>query len=158
MGHIHVSWCEPCKVRRVVAVGSKQWVQFDDMNGPEPIRVTDSGVAAAAPSNYAEHLNFRTGDTSIPRVASKEPLKEQASSAHVAPQLEASLTHAPAQVSHFAECVREGRPSPLSPAEAGVGVVLVLEAAERSIASGGAKEAVQAPSGTALRNLSALPV
>ena len=43
--NIHVSWLDPCKVRRVTAVGSKKMAVYDDLAADERIRVLDKGVS-----------------------------------------------------------------------------------------------------------------
>ena len=42
--NIHVSWLDPCKVRRVTAVGSKKMAVYDDLAADERIRILDKGV------------------------------------------------------------------------------------------------------------------
>src|SRR6266568_4391407 len=42
--NIHVSWLDPCKVRRVTAVGSEKMAVYDDLAAEERIRVLDKGV------------------------------------------------------------------------------------------------------------------
>ena len=46
--NVHVSWLDPCKVRRVTVVGSDKMVVFDDLAAEERIRVHDKGVAESA--------------------------------------------------------------------------------------------------------------
>ncbi len=42
--NIHVSWLDPCKVRRVTAVGSQKMAVYDDLAVDDRIRVLDKGV------------------------------------------------------------------------------------------------------------------
>ena len=44
VANVHVSWLDPCKVRRVTMVGSEKMVVFDDL-AEERVRVHDKGVA-----------------------------------------------------------------------------------------------------------------
>ena len=44
--HIHVSWLDPCKVRRVTVVGSERMVVYNDLATEERIRVFDKGLVA----------------------------------------------------------------------------------------------------------------
>ena len=37
--HIHVSWLDPCKIRRTTVVGSKKMIVYDDVSSLEKIRV-----------------------------------------------------------------------------------------------------------------------
>lgn len=79
VAHIHVSWLDPHKERRMTVVGSKKMAVFDDMQGQEKIRIYDKGVSrqqtTAAPySSYGELLSLRDGDIMIPRLPAREPL------------------------------------------------------------------------------------
>jgi predicted dehydrogenase len=42
--NIHVSWLDPCKVRRVTVVGSKKMAVYNDLAAEERIRIHDKGV------------------------------------------------------------------------------------------------------------------
>ena len=42
--NIHVSWLDPCKVRRITVVGSKKMAVYNDLAVEERIRVHDKGV------------------------------------------------------------------------------------------------------------------
>jgi predicted dehydrogenase len=79
VAHIHVSWLDPHKERRLTVVGSRRMVVFDDMQPQEKIRVYDKGVErsgkqAAEYQSYAELLQLREGDIVIPRLPVGEPL------------------------------------------------------------------------------------
>lgn len=79
MAHAHVSWLNPVKVRNLTLVGSKKMVVWDDMNPAEPIRIYDVGVIQEP--YYQDFGQFqllpRQGDTTIPRLALKEPLRQE---------------------------------------------------------------------------------
>lgn len=113
--NIHVSWLDPCKVRRVTAVGSRRMVVYNDLSPEEPIRVFDKGVTLAHTNGDAEKipLSYRYGDISSPYLVSQEPLD--------------------VQDRHFLDCVRTGM-VPLTDGENGAAVVRVLEAAQVSLA------------------------
>ena len=68
MAHIHVSWLDPHKIRRVTLVGSHKMVVFDDMDASEKIRIYDKGadVQRKSVESYAEAITLRTGDILIP--------------------------------------------------------------------------------------------
>lgn len=120
VGHIHVSWAEPNKVREVVVVGSEKRILFDDLNPLERVRVFHKGVVpvAAEASSYGEYqFLMRDGDIVSPHIEVGEPLKNQCS--------------------HFLECVGTGS-RPLTSGSAGQDVVRVMEAIERSIERHGA--------------------
>lgn len=119
--NIELSWLSPSKLRRTVLVGSKKMVVYED-GALEPIRVYDSGVVYRDPETFGEyHLSYRTGDIVSPRLRSNEPLAEQ--------------------MDEFAAAVREGGRPPDQPSLPR-DVVLLLEAADRSLLEGGSDIAV----------------
>jgi predicted dehydrogenase len=116
LAHVELSWLAPSKLRRTAIVGSEKMIVYDDTSN-EPVRVFDSGVNLRDPQTFGEYrLTYRTGDIVSPRVDAVEPL---------------SL-----ELSDFCRAVREGV-VPRSSAEIGLDVVLLVEAAERSLAAGG---------------------
>jgi predicted dehydrogenase len=120
VGHVHVSWADPNKVREVVIVGSEGRVAFNDLNPLEPVRIYEKSVVPSPDeaSSFGEyHLLVRDGDIFSPRVQVSEPLKNQ--------------------VCDFLACIATGR-RPVSSAHDGREVVRVLEAIDRSILARGA--------------------
>ena len=121
VGHIHVSWAEPNKVREIVVVGSDRRIVFNDVDALERVRVFDKGVRLLPreePTTFGEfQFAIRDGDIVSPALPPTEPLKNQCA--------------------HFLECVREGV-TPLTPGPQGRSVVAVMEAIDRSIACKGA--------------------
>lgn len=118
MAHIHVSWLDPHKIRKLTVVGKKKMAVFDDMEGAEKIRIYDKGVDySPGVKSYDEAMSLRVGDILIPRVSMKEPLR--------------------IECEHFIECVEHGR-RPLTDAEEGLAVVKLLEGAEMSMRLSGA--------------------
>ena len=121
MAHVHVSWLDPHKLRKITVVGSRKMVVFDDMEASEKVRIYDKGIDRPGPPmgqivSYGDALSVRSGDILIPRISLQEPL-----------QLECQ---------HFVECVREHR-TPLTDGADGLRVVRVLAAAQQSLAAGG---------------------
>src|SRR5437016_14502847 len=58
--NIHVSWLDPCKVRRVTAVGSKKMAVYDDLAAEERIRILDKGVLPQDGGNLTQPpLSYR---------------------------------------------------------------------------------------------------
>ena len=120
VGHVHVSWADPNKVREVVIVGSEGRVAFNDLNPLEPVRFYEKSVVPSPDeaSSYGEyHFQVRDGDIISPRIEVSEPLKNQ--------------------VCDFLSCIMTGR-RPVSSAQDGREVVRVLEAIDRSIHARGA--------------------
>ena len=117
MAHIHVSWLDPHKIRKITIVGSKKMAVFDDGEGTEKLRIYDKGATHSQDYNsFAEFITIRFGDITIPHMKFSEPL-----------QLECQ---------HFIDCVQQRKP-PLSDGWDGLRVVRVLEAAQRSLKSNG---------------------
>jgi predicted dehydrogenase len=119
--NIELSWLSPSKLRRTVLVGDKQMVVYED-GAREAVRVYDSGVVYRDPATFGEyHLSYRTGDIVSPRLRTNEPLADQ--------------------MSAFVAAVRTGRRLP-EHAKLACDVVVLLEAADRSLLEGGADVAV----------------
>jgi predicted dehydrogenase len=122
LAHVQLSWLDPHKERKLTVVGAKKMVVFDDMEPREKLRIYDKGVDRPPEyGSFGESLAIREGDIFIPRIPNVEPLA--------------------AEVAHFVKVVR-GEESPRASADDGVRVVRVLEAATRSLACGGAPEAL----------------
>jgi predicted dehydrogenase len=116
---VHVSWLDPCKVRRVTVVGERKMAVYDDMSDNERIRVYDIGVDPADPDDHGEShampVSYRTGDIVSPFVQFNEPLL--------------------VQDSHFIECIRTGA-KPNTSGERGLDIVRVLAATDVAEATG----------------------
>ncbi|MFH1679849.1 MAG: Gfo/Idh/MocA family oxidoreductase [Candidatus Eisenbacteria bacterium] len=113
LAHIHVSWLDPCKIRRSTFVASKKMVVYDDVETLEKIRIYDKGVTVQPHyETFGEfHLAYRFGDIFTPKLDDTEPLKTEAN--------------------HFLRAITNGRPERAT-AEEGLAVVRVLEAATES--------------------------
>jgi predicted dehydrogenase len=120
LAHAHLSWLAPSKLRRTAIVGSLRMAVYDDTLPTERVKVYDRGIESLSVEDLRR--SYRAGDIHSPRVPDTEAL-----------QLE---------IRHFLGCVR-GEVVPLSDGEAGLRVVKVLEAATRSLRTGGARVAYQ---------------
>lgn len=80
LGHIHVSWLDPKKVRQITMVGERKMVSWDEFGTPGPVMVYERSVAREPQyGNFGEfQLLAREGDVIIPRIVSAEPLGAQA--------------------------------------------------------------------------------
>jgi predicted dehydrogenase len=118
IGNIHVSWLDPCKVRRLTVIGDAKMLLFDDMEMLEPIRIFDKGVEQGKRyDTFGEfQLVLRDGDILIPKVHLSEPLKSECAA--------------------FIHALRTGEP-PLSGGEFSLAVVRVLAAMQASLEQGG---------------------
>ena len=120
--HIHVSWLDPGKVRKMTFVGSRKMVVYDDV-GDDKIMVLDKRVERVPKigerMDYDEFNNYqlihRTGDVWLPRISFQEPLKVEAA--------------------HFLDCLRTGE-QPLTGAKHARDVVAVLEATQTALRTG----------------------
>jgi predicted dehydrogenase len=112
--NIHVSWLDPCKVRRVTAVGSAKMAVYDDLAPEERIRILDKGVSPSLNTDDLTQppMSYRYGDITSPYVASDEPLG--------------------VQDAHFAICILTDS-TPNTDGASGLAVVEVLEAAQASL-------------------------
>jgi predicted dehydrogenase len=128
LAHVHLSWLDPCKVRRVTVVGSKKMVVCNDISDGEKIRIYDKGVVRAFETDQFHDfpLTYRYGAVTIPHVLFREPLR--------------------VQCEHFVECVRTGR-RPQSDGRVGMKVVRIIEEADRSLQSGGERTPLFNPGG-----------
>jgi predicted dehydrogenase len=113
LGHIHVSWLDPHKVRKITIIGTRRMVTFDDMSTNEKVWVYDKGAEARGFTD----VTLRVGDIVIPKIPGGEPLS--------------------IECRHFVDGVLDGTPI-LTDGHDGARVVRVLEAGQRSLECGGA--------------------
>jgi predicted dehydrogenase len=73
MAHMHLSWLDPHKVRRITVVGKEKMAVFDDMELERKVTVYEK--AAEQPSETYGEWQTRTGDIYSPKVANDEPLR-----------------------------------------------------------------------------------
>ncbi|HEX2851926.1 MAG TPA: Gfo/Idh/MocA family oxidoreductase [Opitutaceae bacterium] len=117
MANIHVSWLDPQKTRKMVVVGSKKMVVYDD-TADDKLEVFDKGIDRKAV--LGENMDYdrpgppqfthRSGEVVIPKLDWVEPL------------------HAEAE--HFVACIRDGR-EPFTGIAHARKVVSILERASR---------------------------
>lgn len=127
VANIHVSWVDPNKVRELVIVCSDKRIVFDDLNALERVKVFEKGVAPAPneASSFGEHhFLMRDGDIHSPKIQVSEPLKNQCN--------------------HLLDCIETGR-KPLTDGQAGLEVVQVMAAIDRSMLQNGAPVLLEVP-------------
>jgi predicted dehydrogenase len=73
IAHMHLSWLDPHKMRRITVVGREKMVVFDDMELEQKVTIYDK-APESAPTSYGEWLT-RTGDVFSPKIPNAEPLK-----------------------------------------------------------------------------------
>ena len=123
--YIHVSWLDPCKVRRVTVVGSKKMIVYNDLENERKLKIYDKGVETPAYTNGGFNefqCNYRTGDIVIPRIKMVEPLRKECQ--------------------HFLDCIVNNE-QPRSNGEDGLSVIKILEAAQRSMMNGSTHEVIK---------------
>ena len=118
IANIHVSWLDPLKTRKVVIVGSKKMIVYDDV-AEDKIIIYDKGIDKF--SKLGENMDFdiphpssfryRSGDIWIPKIEYKEPLK--------------------AEAEHFLESIISGQ-EPISGPSHTLKVIKILEQASLS--------------------------
>lgn len=85
MANIHVSWLDPQKVRKMIVVGSKKMVVYDDI-ADDKISIYDKGIDRKAvlgenmdfDSPRQAQFSYRSGDILLPQVKFTEPLRAEA--------------------------------------------------------------------------------
>jgi predicted dehydrogenase len=116
IAHIHTSWLDPHKIRKVTLVGSRMMAVIDDMEDTEKVRLFDKGVDVHPDEprfeDYTNAMRVRSGDIRIPRIQMKEPLSEE--------------------MKHFVGCIRTGS-RPISDGRNGLAVIRIMDAAKRSM-------------------------
>jgi predicted dehydrogenase len=73
IAHMHLSWLDPHKMRRMTVVGREKMVVFDDMEFERKVTVYEKGPWQRS-SGYGE-WQTRTGDIHIPKIDTSEPLR-----------------------------------------------------------------------------------
>jgi predicted dehydrogenase len=73
IAHMHLSWLDPHKVRRMTVVGRDKMAVFDDMELEHKVTIYEK-AAWQAVERYGE-WQTRTGDKFSPRIPPDEPLK-----------------------------------------------------------------------------------
>ena len=114
IAHIHVNWLAPVKVRQTLIGGSQKMIVYDDLEPSEKIKVYDKGVNVTRGSEdvYEMLVSYRSGDMWAPRLDATEGLRTEAL--------------------HFLDCIENGA-APLTDGQAGLRIVRLLEAAEKSL-------------------------
>ena len=73
IAHMHLSWLDPHKMRKMTVVGTEKMAVFDDMELDRKVTVYEKSPWKPV-DTYGE-WQTRTGDIHIPKIATDEPLK-----------------------------------------------------------------------------------
>jgi predicted dehydrogenase len=113
VAHINVNWLSPVKIRTTLIGGEKKMLVWDDLEADEKIKVYDKGVQIKNGQGLYDLLvSYRSGDVWAPKVEQTEALK--------------------VELEYFLDCIVNDR-TPINDGVAGLGVVKLLEAADRSL-------------------------
>jgi predicted dehydrogenase len=113
IAHINVNWLSPVKIRTTLIGGQKKMLVWNDLVADEKIRVYDKGVQLSNGDGVRDLLvSYRSGDMWAPRVEQLEALR--------------------VELDYFAQCIMQGD-TPINDGHAGLRVVRMLEAAEKSV-------------------------
>jgi predicted dehydrogenase len=108
-----VNWLSPVKVRTTLIGGQKKMLVWNDVEADEKIKVYDKGVKITSAEGVRELLvHYRSGDMWSPQI-------EQVEALHL-------------ELGYFVDCITNHK-TPFNDGQAGLRVVKMLEAAERSI-------------------------
>jgi predicted dehydrogenase len=113
VAHINVNWLSPMKVRTTLIGGKDKMLVWNDLEADEKIKVYDKGVQITNGEGVYDLLvSYRSGDVWSPKVDQTEALK--------------------VELDYFIDCIRHER-DPDNDGRAGLRVVQLLEAADRSL-------------------------
>lgn len=117
VAHLHVSWLDPHKSRKLTVVGSEGMAVFDDTDAERKLTIYEKASSPSRFDTWGEFQALRTGDVNIPQVPNAEPLLQETTA--------------------FVDAVRRGAATVASGDE-GLAVVEVLSALQASLGQGGA--------------------
>jgi predicted dehydrogenase len=113
IAHISVNWLSPVKVRTTLIGGQQRMLVWNDLESDEKIKIYDKGVSVTNEQGVYDLLvSYRSGDMWAPKVVQTEALKVEAE--------------------YFIDCILNDK-TPLNDGEAGLRVVQLLDAANRSL-------------------------
>jgi predicted dehydrogenase len=124
IAHLHVNWLAPVKVRRTLIGGSERMIVYDDLEPSEKVKIYDRGVTLFPQSEAAYELlvSYRSGDMRAPRLDVTEGLRTE--------------------TLHFIDCI-ENNKRPETDGQAGLRIVRIVEAAEKSLCNRGQLEEIK---------------
>jgi predicted dehydrogenase len=117
IGHFHCNWLSPVKIRKTLISGDRKMLVWDDLESDEKIKIYDRGVEFKTAEGIHKLLvSYRSGDMYAPKIPGTEALRLEAE--------------------YFLECI-EKNTDPHNDGEAGLRVVKMLEATDKSLRNGG---------------------
>ena len=123
--HFHLNWLSPVKLRRTLIGGSRKMVIYDHLDTENQIKIFDKGIEVREDlDRYKVLVQYRMGDLLVPKVDQTEALE--------------------VACKHFVHCIQTGE-QPITDGHAGLRVVQLLEAAERSMRKEGRSPDIWTP-------------
>jgi predicted dehydrogenase len=117
IAHVNVNWLSPVKVRTTLIGGKDKMLVWNDLEPDEKIKVYDKGVQIQNVEGVRDLLvSYRSGDVWSPRCDQAEALK--------------------VELDYFINCIAQNQ-TPINDGAAGLRVVRLLEAAEKSLTERG---------------------
>lgn len=120
IAHIHLNWLSPTKIRRTIVGGSERMVVWDDLNPSQRLSIFDKGVELSDQTSSDQRrsrlISYRAGEMVAPALAEREALENV--------------------IEEFRSAIVESRHA-LTDGEAGLRVLRILDASERSLQHGG---------------------
>lgn len=117
LAHFNVNWLSPVKLRTTLIGGEKKMLVWNDVDADEKLKVYDRGVEVTSKEGIYDLLvNYRSGDMWAPKVDQSEALR--------------------LETEYFVDCIEKGE-TPFNDGQAGLRVVKMLEACDRSLKNNG---------------------
>jgi predicted dehydrogenase len=122
IAHINVNWLSPVKIRSTLIGGEKKMLVWNDGAEDEKIKLYDKGIEVTTKESIYDLLvSYRSGDIWTPKLENLEALKEEAG--------------------YFVKCIETGE-KPINDGQAGLRVVKLLDACDRSLRQNGKTVAI----------------
>ena len=113
IAHFNVNWLSPVKIRMTLIGGEKKMLVWNDLSADEKIRIYDKGIEVGNREGVYDMLvSYRTGDMWAPKVDQLEALQME--------------------TEYFVQCIQSGD-SPFNDGQAGLRIVKMLEACDKSL-------------------------
>ncbi len=117
IAHFNVNWLSPVKIRTTLIGGRKKMLVWNDLETDEKIKIYDKGVKVeSAEGVYKLLVEYRSGDMWAPRIEHTEALRLESK--------------------YCIDCIKSDK-TPVNDGRAGLRIVKMLEASDRSLKSKG---------------------
>ncbi|MCM8761031.1 MAG: Gfo/Idh/MocA family oxidoreductase [Candidatus Omnitrophica bacterium] len=117
IAHFNVNWLSPVKIRTTLIGGAKRMLVWNDLDTDEKIKIYDKGVTVRNREGvYNLLVEYRSGDMWAPRIDHSEALRTE--------------------LEYFIDCIKKEK-SPINDGKAGLRIVKMLEASDKSLKQNG---------------------